>query len=68
MTPTARHRTVEARFRSLVDAHGMDPPDAVEYEPHGVTFLWHGQQVAVVVDFDDLPADSGVARPSVRSA
>ena len=46
----------------------MDPPDAVEYEPHGVTFLWHGQQVAVVVDFDDLPADIPVARPPLRSA
>lgn len=57
MLPTARHRTVEARFRSLVDAHGIDPPDAVEYEPHGVTFLWHGPQVAVAVDFDDLAAD-----------
>jgi hypothetical protein len=68
MTPTARHRRLEARFRGLADAHGIDPPDAVEYQPHGLTSLWHGPQVAVVAEFDDLPADAPVRRPQSRSA
>jgi hypothetical protein len=68
MTPTARHMTVEARFRALADAHGIDPPDAVEYQPHAVAFLWHGPQVAVLVDFDDLPPEAPVRHPRSRSA
>jgi hypothetical protein len=68
MTPTARHRTVEAHFRSLASARGLDPPDAVEYRPHGVAFIWNGQQVVVEVDFADMPAEPPVRRPRARSA
>jgi hypothetical protein len=63
MTPTARHRTVEAHFRSLVEEAGVGPPDRVEYQARAVVFLWDGPQVAVVVDFDDVPADQPVRRP-----
>jgi hypothetical protein len=68
MPPTARHTTVETHFRRLADAHGIDPPDAVEYQPHAVVFIWDGPKVAVVVDFEDLPADAPVRRPRSRSA
>jgi hypothetical protein len=55
MTPTPQHRTVESRFRALADEAGVGPPDRVEYRERAVVFLWDAQQVAVVVDFDDLP-------------
>jgi hypothetical protein len=62
MTPTARHRTVEAHFRTLVDEAGVGPPDRVAYQARAVVFLWDGPQVAIVVDFDDVPADPPVRR------
>jgi hypothetical protein len=55
MTPTARHRTVESRFRALAGANGVGPPDRVEYREQSVVFYWDEPHVAVVVDFDDLP-------------
>ena len=68
MRPTARHTTVETHFRTLADAHGIDPPDAVEYRPHAVVFIWDGPKVAVVVDFAERAADAPVRRPRSRSA
>jgi hypothetical protein len=68
MTPTARHRTVESHFRTLVDEAGVGPPDRVEYQARAVVFLWDGPQVAVVVDFDDVPADQPVRRTRSRVA
>jgi hypothetical protein len=68
MTPTARHRTVEAHVRTLVDEAGLGPPDRVEYRARAVVFLWDGRQVAVVVDFDDVPTDLPVRRPRPRAA
>lgn len=68
MTPTARHRTVEARFRTLAETRGLDPPDAVEYRFDGVAFIWHAQQVEVLVEFDGMPADVPVRGPRTRSA
>ena len=62
MRPTAQHRTVEAHFSTLVDAAGIAPPDRVEYRARAVVFLWDGPQVAVVVDFDDVPTDPPVRR------
>ena len=68
MTPTAQHQTVEAHFRTLADEAGVGPPDRVEYRERAVVFLWDGPQVAVVVDFDDVPADPPVRRPRSRVA
>jgi hypothetical protein len=63
MTATARHRTVESRFRALAEEAGVDPPDRVEYRDRTVVFLWDAPQVAVVVDFDDFPSDAAPPRP-----
>ena len=62
MSVTPRHRTVESRFRALADEAGVGPPDRVEYRERAVVFLWDAPQVAVVVDFDDLPAAGASAQ------
>ena len=56
MPPSPRHREVEDRFRRLISDAELAQPDSVEYEPEAVTFLWHDEKLAVVVDFDDLEA------------
>jgi hypothetical protein len=62
MRITHRHRTIEARFRELVEQADLPAPDDVEYELESVTFLWHGPKVAVAVDFDQLD-DAGEPLP-----
>jgi hypothetical protein len=52
-TITPAHRAAEARFRELVLAAELDPPDRVTYEPDSLTFFWEGPKVAVIVDLDD---------------
>lgn len=54
MDATPTHHEAEARFRQLVEDAGAAPPDAVEYEPDSIVFLWHERQVAVVVDLADV--------------
>jgi hypothetical protein len=66
MSPTAQHRTVESRFRTLIAAADLDPPDRVEYGACGVVFFWDGPQVAVSVDFDDPVTDLPVRPPRSR--
>jgi hypothetical protein len=53
VAPTTRHDEIETRFRALVDDAELPAPDSVSYEPESVTFYWHGQKLAVVVDFDE---------------
>jgi hypothetical protein len=50
--PSARHKTVEARFCELLVDAGMPHPDRVEYQPCSVVFYRHEPRVAVSVDFD----------------
>ena len=52
MPITPQHQEIEVRFRELVEKADLPAPDAVEYEPDSVMFLWHGPKVAVAVDFD----------------
>jgi hypothetical protein len=52
---TAKHQEIEARFREVIAEAALPEPDAVEYEPESVVFLWHGPKVAVFVDFDHPP-------------
>jgi hypothetical protein len=52
MSITRRHQEIEARFRELVEQADLPAPDAVEYEPDSVMFLWHGPKVAVAVDLE----------------
>jgi hypothetical protein len=56
MDISLRHREAETRFRRLVADAGLDPPDAVEYDPDSLTFFWTGPKVAVIVDLDDADA------------
>jgi hypothetical protein len=56
MEITSRHREAEASFRRLVEDAGLEPPDAVTYEPESVTFFWNEPMVAVVVDLDGAEA------------
>ena len=56
MDISPRHHAAETRFRRLVADAGLDPPDAVEYDPDSLTFLWTGPKVAVIVDLDDADA------------
>lgn len=55
MPITAKHQEVEARFRELVAEAALPAPDAVEYEPDSVLFIWHDPKLAVLVDFDEPP-------------
>jgi hypothetical protein len=52
-TISPAHRAAEARFRELVRAADLAPPDRVTYEPASLTFFWEGPKVAVVVDLED---------------
>jgi hypothetical protein len=52
-TISPAHRAAEARFRELVRAADLAPPDRVTYEPESLTFFWEGPKVAVVVDLED---------------
>jgi hypothetical protein len=52
MEITARHQEVEARFRRLMADAELPEPDAVEYEPESVVFLWDEHKLAVCVDFE----------------
>ena len=52
VAPTTKHHEIETRFRELMDDGDLPPPDSVSYEPESVTFYWHQQKLAVVVDFD----------------
>ena len=56
MPASPRHKEVEAQFRQLIDDAQLEPPDAVEYAPESVVFLWNEPQVAVVVDLDEMEA------------
>ncbi len=51
-TISPAHQAAEARFRELVDAADLDPPDRVSYEPASLTFFWDGPKVAIVVDLE----------------
>jgi hypothetical protein len=50
MPITPKHRSAESRFRELLASADAPPPDAVEYEPDSVLFLWHDAKLAVFVD------------------
>jgi hypothetical protein len=50
--PSPTHLEVESRFRELVGEAGLAEPDDVAYSPGSVTFLWHADRLAVVVDLD----------------
>lgn len=52
MPVTPEHRDAESRFRELLAEAELPAPDAVEYEPRSVVFLWHEPKVAVFVDLD----------------
>jgi hypothetical protein len=47
---TSEHQRAETRFRELLASAGIAEPDAVEYEPGSVLFLWHDRKLAVFVD------------------
>jgi hypothetical protein len=53
VAPTTRHDEIEVRFRALMDEADLPAPDRVSYESASVTFYWHEQKLAVVVDFDE---------------
>lgn len=53
MFMTAQHLEAEDRFRALLREAGLPQPDAVDYEPGSVLFLWQEPKVAVYVDLDD---------------
>jgi hypothetical protein len=55
MDPTARHHAAEHRFRELLESHGLDLPDRVEYDPDELVFFWEEQKLAVVVEIGDMP-------------
>ena len=42
----------ELRFRRLLEEEGMEPPDEVlhETDPDELVFIWHEEQVAIVVE------------------
>jgi hypothetical protein len=50
MPITPEHRSAETRFRALLASADVPEPDAVEYEPGSVLFLWHEPKLAVFVD------------------
>jgi hypothetical protein len=50
MPITPEHRSAETRFRELLSSADIPQPDAVEYEPDAVLFLWHDLKLAVFVD------------------
>jgi hypothetical protein len=72
MPITPEHRSAETRFRELLASADVPEPDAVEYEPGSVLFLWHEPKLAVFVDLvsgEPRPADERLrpARPPASS-
>jgi hypothetical protein len=54
---TAQHRAVVARFRTLVEEAGLEPPDEIEYGHVTVWFLWHERKLCVAVDLTNAPPE-----------
>jgi hypothetical protein len=52
MTLRFTHADAEAQFRQVLVDNGLAAPDAVEYHPDELVFLWMQQKVAIVVDLD----------------
>lgn len=71
MDLTPRHLEAEHRFRALLEAADLPAPDAVEYEPGSVLFLWHDDRLAVYVDlvdeFDEFDDVGGAGAPPESS-
>lgn len=64
MPITPEHRRTEARFRDLLAGADLPEPDAVEYEPESVLFLWHDRKLAVFVALADDGSRACPAEPS----
>ena len=69
MAMTPQHRSAEARFRRLLASADVPEPDAVEYEPDAVLFLWHEPKLAVFLDLvtgEPRPADPATTATHVN--
>ena len=64
MPPTPQHHEAEAAFRRLIDDGQLAEPDDVQYTEEGVLFLWRAPQLAVMVEFDDVPGGQPQNTPS----
>jgi hypothetical protein len=66
MPITPEHRSAETRFRELLSSADIPQPDAVEYEPDSVLFLWHDLKLAVFVDLVTGEPRDPDRRPQAR--
>jgi hypothetical protein len=62
-TPTV----IEMRLRELLAAEGLAQPDAIERRPTELVFVWHHQQLAVVVELNDDGTPGDAARRTRES-